>query len=205
MRVSKASNVPLTMGGKASFMIQNVLAAVLATYLDGFKIEDIKVAIESFIPSPSQTPGRLNMFNFNNFKVLLDYAHNPAGFRAIKDYVDQIDATKKVGIVAGVGDRRTEDNIELGAIAAEMFDEIIIRQDRNLRGKNENDLIDEIHNGIKSVNPNKKVDIIRSEKDAIIHAIKNAEKDSLVIVSSDVVPDALNLVMKLREKERTAV
>ena len=86
-----------------------------------------------------------------------------------------------------------------------MFDEIIIRQDRNLRGKNENDLIDEIHNGIKSVNPNKKVDIIRSEKDAIIHAIKNAEKDSLVIVSSDVVPDALNLVMKLREKERTAV
>ena len=66
-------------------------------------------------------------------------------------------------------------------------------------------MIDEIHNGIKSVNPNKKVDIIRSEKDAIIHAIKNAEKDSLVIVSSDVVPDALNLVMKLREKERTAV
>ena len=187
-------------------MIQNVLAAVLATYLDGFKIEDIKVAIESFIPSPSQTPGRLNMFNFKNFKVLLDYAHNPAGFRAMKDFVDQIDASKKVGIVAGVGDRRKEDNNELGAIAAEMFDEIIIRQDRNLRGKNEADLINEIHSGIKSVHPEKKVDIIRSEKDAIIHAINNAEKDSLVIVSSDVVPDALNLVMKLREKERaTAV
>ena len=206
MRVSKAANVPLTMGGKAKFMIQNVLAAVLATYLDGFKIEDIKVAIESFIPSPSQTPGRLNMFNFKNFKVLLDYAHNPAGFRAMKDFVDQIDASKKVGIVAGVGDRRKEDNNELGAIAAEMFDEIIIRQDRNLRGKNEADLINEIHSGIKSVHPEKKVDIIRSEKDAIIHAINNAEKDSLVIVSSDVVPDALNLVMKLREKERaTAV
>jgi len=202
MRVSKVVNVPLTMGGKASFMIQNVLAAVLACYLDGFKIEDIKVAIESFIPSPSQTPGRLNMFNFKNFKVLLDYAHNPAGFRAIKAYVDQIQASKKVGIVAGVGDRRKEDNNELGAIAAEMFDEIIIRQDRNLRGKNETELIDEIHNGIKSVNPNKKVDIIRSEKEAIIHAIKNAKKDSLVIVSSDVVPDALNLVMKLKEKER---
>jgi len=201
MRISKAANVPLTMGGKADFMIQNVLAAVLACYLDGFKIEDIKVAIESFIPSPSQTPGRLNMFNFKNFKVLLDYAHNPAGFRAIKDYVDQIDATEKVGIVAGVGDRRTEDNNELGAIAAEMFDEIIIRQDRNLRGKNESDLINEIHDGIKSVNPNKKVDIIRSEKDAIIHAIKNAKKNSLVVVSSDVVPDALNLVMKLKEKD----
>ncbi|MFL2570323.1 MAG: cyanophycin synthetase [Parvicellaceae bacterium] len=203
MRVSKAANVPLTMGGKASFMIQNVLAAVLATYLDGFKIEDIKVAIESFIPSPSQTPGRLNMFNFKNFKVLLDYAHNPAGFRAIKDYVDQIDASEKVGIVAGVGDRRTQDNNELGEIAAQMFDEIIIRQDRNLRGKDEEELINEIHDGIKAVDPNKKVDIIHSERDAIIHAVKNAKKNSLVVVSSDVVPDALNLVMKLKEKENS--
>jgi len=203
MRVSKAANVPLTMGGKATFMIQNVLAAVLAVYLDGFKIEDIKVAIESFIPSPSQTPGRLNMFNFKNFKVLLDYAHNPAGFRAIKDYVDQIEASEKVGIVAGVGDRRTQDNNELGEIAAQMFDEIIIRQDRNLRGKDEEELINEIHDGIKAVDPNKKVDIIHSERDAIIHAVKNAKKNSLVVVSSDVVPDALNLVMKLKEKENS--
>ena len=75
--IGQAVNVPWQ-GGKASFMIQNVLAEV-TTYLQGFSIEDIKVAIESFIPSPSQTPGRLNMFNFNKFDVLLDYAHDPAG------------------------------------------------------------------------------------------------------------------------------
>ena len=46
-----------------------------------FKIEDKKVALETFIPSPIQTPGRMNLFEFNNFKVLLDYAHNPAGFK----------------------------------------------------------------------------------------------------------------------------
>ena len=34
------------------------------------------------------------MFNFKNFKVLLDYAHNPAGFRAMKDFVDQTWVTK---------------------------------------------------------------------------------------------------------------
>ena len=84
-----------------------------------------------------------------------------------------------------------------------MFDEIIIRQDRNLRGKDEEELINEIHDGIKAVDPNKKVDIIHSERDAIIHAVKNAKKNSLVVVSSDVVPDALNLVMKLKEKENS--
>jgi cyanophycin synthetase len=201
MRVSKAVNVPLTKGGKASFMIQNVLAGVLACYLHGFSIEDIKVAIESFIPSPSQTPGRLNMFNFNKFDVLLDYAHNPAGLRALHKYVEKLDGHPKVGIVAGVGDRRKEDNFELGQISAEMFDEIIIRQDRNLRGKNEDELINEIKDGILDVDSKKPLQIITKESEAIIHAVENAKEGSLIVISSDVVPDALNIVMKLKEKE----
>ena len=201
MRVAKAVNVPLTKGGKASFMIQNVLAAVLATYLQGFSIEDIKVAIESFIPSPSQTPGRLNMFNFNKFDVLLDYAHNPAGLRALHKYVEKLDGKPKVGIIAGIGDRRKQDNFELGQIAAEMFDEIIIRQDRNLRGKEEEELIKEIHDGIIDIDPIKPVKIIPKESEAIKYAIENAKDDSLVVVSSDVVPAALNMVMKMKEIE----
>ena len=201
MRVAKAVNVPLTKGGKASFMIQNVLAAVLATYLQGFSIEDIKVAIESFIPSPSQTPGRLNMFNFNKFDVLLDYAHNPAGLRALHKYVEKLDGKPKVGIIAGIGDRRKQDNFELGQIAAEMFDEIIIRQDRNLRGKEEEELIKEIHDGIIDIDPKKPVKIIPKESEAIKYAIENAKDDSLVVVSSDVVPAALNMVMKMKEIE----
>ncbi len=201
MRISKAINVPLTFEGKAVFMIQNVLPAVLAGYIRGFSIEDLKVAIESFIPSPAQTPGRLNMFRFNDFNVLLDYAHNPAGLLALKQMTDKMDGHPKVGMIAGIGDRRPEDNHEIGRIAAEMFDEIIIRQDKNLRGKTEKELIKMIHEGIRSVNPDKKVTIIPSEKEAITHAITKAQKGSLLIFCSDVVPDALNLVMSFREEE----
>ena len=201
MRVAQAVNVPLTKGGKASFMIQNVLAGVLSCYLHGFSIEDIKVAIETFIPSPSQTPGRLNMFNFNKFDVLLDYAHNPAGLRALHKYVEKLDGHPKIGIVAGVGDRRKQDNFELGQISAEMFDEIIIRTDRNLRGKDEQELIDEIKAGILDVSPKIPLRIIKKENQAIQHAVENAKEGSLIVVSSDVVPDALNMVMNLKEKE----
>ena len=201
MRVSQAVNVPLTKGGKASFMIQNVLAGVLACYLQGFSIEDIKVAIETFIPSPSQTPGRLNMFHFNKFDVLLDYAHNPAGLRALSKYVEKLDGHPKIGIVAGVGDRRKQDNFELGQISAEMFDEIIIRTDRNLRGKDEEELINEIKAGILDISPKIPLSIIRKENEAIQYAVENAKEGSLIVVSSDVVPDALNMVMKLKEKE----
>lgn len=201
LRVIKAVNVPLTFGGKALFMIQNVLPAVLTAYLRGFTIDDMKVGLETFIPSPAQTPGRLNLFQFKDFQVLLDYAHNPAGMRALQKFIENIDATVKVGIIAGVGDRREEDTNEIGSIAAEMFDEIIIRQDKNLRGRTEKELINMLNDGIKKQDPNKKTTIIPNEKEAATFAIKNAQKGSLIVFCSDVVTEALDLVQKLKEEE----
>ena len=201
MRITKATNVPLTFGGKATFMIQNVLPAALSAYINGVSLEDIRVALESFIPSPSQTPGRLNLFEFKNFNVLLDYAHNPAGLRALNNMIQRMDNTPKVGIIAGIGDRREQDNMEIGEVAAEMFDEIIIRQDKHLRGKKDTELIEMLSQGIKKIDPKKKVTIIPKESEAIEHAIKNAKKGSLVVICSDVVPDALALVTKFKEQE----
>ncbi|UCD62033.1 MAG: cyanophycin synthetase [Flavobacteriaceae bacterium] len=201
MRLMKAENIPLTYGGKARFMIQNILPAVIAANVQGISIEDTKAALETFIPSASSTPGRLNLFKFNNFNILLDYAHNPAGMRALQKFTDNLEATVKVGIIAGIGDRREEDNNEMGSIAAEMFDEIIIRQDKNLRGKSEADLINMLDAGIKKQDPNKKTTIIPSEKEAITHAVAHAEKGSLIVLCSDVVPDALDLVKQLKDQE----
>ena len=201
MRVMRAESIPLTYGGKAEFMIQNVLAAVLAANLYGFSIEDTKVALETFIPSPTQTPGRLNLFEFKHFTVLVDYAHNPAGMQALKQFVDALDATVKVGIIAGIGDRRVEDNNEIGKVAAQMFDEVIIRQDKRLRGKTEEELIKMLHDGIKMENPKMKTTIIPSEKEAVTHAITHAREGALIVLSSDVIPDALELVKQFKEKE----
>jgi len=185
--------------------MQNVLPAALAAYTQGIPLEDIRVALESFIPSPAQTPGRLNMFEFKNFDVLLDYAHNAAGLKALNNMLQNMPGKPKVGIIAGIGDRRIEDNNEIGRIAAQMFDEIIIRQDKHLRGKSEKELIDMLLVGIKSVDPNKKITVIPSEKEAIDYAIKNAKKGSMVVISSDVVPDALAQVTKYKEEEAKAL
>ncbi|MFQ3305060.1 MAG: cyanophycin synthetase [Polaribacter sp.] len=201
IRVIKAVNVPLTFGGKATFMIQNVLPAVITAYLKGFSIEDMKMSLETFIPSATQTPGRLNLFKFKNFQILVDYAHNPSGMRALKQFVDNLEATEKVGIIAGIGDRRVEDNNEMGSISAEMFDEIIIRQDKRLRGKTEEELIKMLKDGILMKDPKKKVTVIPSERKAILTAVENAKVGTLIVLCSDVVPDALNLVKELKEKE----
>jgi cyanophycin synthetase len=201
MRIMKAENIPLTYGGKAKFMIQNILPAIIAANVRGISIEDTKAALETFIPSASQTPGRLNLFKFNKFQMLLDYAHNPAGMRALQKFTNQLDATVKVGIVAGIGDRREEDNMEIGRIAGEMFDEIIIRQDKHLRGKTEQELIKMVKDGILKDFPKKKITVIPSEKEAIHYAVDNAIEGTLIVLCSDVVPDALDLVKDLKKKE----
>jgi len=201
MRVVNTVHVPLTFGGKARFMIQNVLPAALTGYIRGFDLRDIKTTLESFIPSPAQTPGRLNLFEFDKFNVLLDYAHNPAGMTALFKFIENLDGSPKIGIIAGIGDRREEDNVEMGRLAGEMFDEIIIRQDKNLRGKTEEELIAMLMKGIKSQDPNKKITVFNSEKEAISHSIENAVEGSLIVMCSDVVPDALKQVLEYKEKE----
>ncbi|MBK9413385.1 MAG: cyanophycin synthetase [Bacteroidetes bacterium] len=201
IRIDKVINIPLTFSGKAVFMIQNILPAVLAGFIRGFKVDDIRLALETFIPSPTQTPGRMNMFQFRNFNVMVDYAHNPAGFQAIARFLDRIEAKPKVGIIAGVGDRRDEDIIQLGTVASQMFDEIIIRQDKNLRGRSESEIIDLMMKGIQSDDPKKKVMIIPKESEAIDHAIKNAKKGAFIVICSDVVPDALDQILKYKEEE----
>ncbi len=199
IRVDKVVNIPLTFSGKAIFMIQNILPAVLAGFINNFKIEDMRLALETFIPSPTQTPGRMNLFQFKKFQVMVDYAHNPAGFLALAKFLDKIDSKPKVGVIAGVGDRRDEDIIELGLLAAKMFDEIIIRQDKNLRGRTEQEIIDLIISGIHKHDFNKNPKVIKTERDAIDYAIKHAKKGAFITICSDVVPDALDQIMGYKE------
>lgn len=200
IRVEKAVNIPLTFGGRATYNIANVLPTLLAGFIRNYKVEDMRVALATFIPGPAQTPGRMNIFRFKHFEVMIDYAHNTAGFEAIGEMLSKIDA-KHVGVIAGVGDRRDEDTIALGAQAAKMFEEIVIRQDKNLRGKTEDEIIDLIKQGIHSIDPHKKVTSFKKERDAIDYAIKNARKGTFLTICSDVVPDALDLIMKLKEQE----
>ncbi|MCL4282882.1 MAG: cyanophycin synthetase, partial [Flavobacteriales bacterium] len=201
LRIEKAVNVPLTYGGKAVFNIQNILPAVLAAYVQGVKIEELREALSTFVPSPALTPGRLNLFQFKNFQVVVDYAHNPHGFEALGRFLSKVPDSPKVGVIAGVGDRRDEDTVNLGRLSARMFDEIIIRQDRNLRGKSDDDIIALMVQGIKEVDPNKKYTVIKKEEEAIRHAIKTAVPGEFLVLCSDVVPDALELVMKLKEED----
>jgi len=204
IRVERATHVPLTFGGKAKFMIANVLAATLASYLWGFKTEDISLSLQTFIPGVAQTPGRMNIFEFKKFKVMIDFAHNPDGYKGIEEYLHSVDAVKKIGIIAGVGDRRDQDIRECGLIAARMFDHIIIRQEKHLRGRTEEEIINLILEGIGQADKKVTYEIIPKETEAIKHAIDTAGDGSFITALSDVVTNAIDIVQQYLDKENEA-
>ncbi len=204
IRVENVSNIPITFNGAALFNVQNTLGAVLAAYVSNVSLDTIRAGLQTFVPGAAQTPGRMNMFHFKDFTVMLDYAHNTHGMQAIGGFLQHIPASKKVGIIAGVGDRRDEDTIDLGEEAARTFDEIIIRQDKNTRGRTAEEIVELLQQGIRKVKPDMPVEVILRESEAIDHAIKNAEKDSFITIISDVIPAALEQVKKYKDAEGSA-
>jgi cyanophycin synthetase len=206
VRVMAAKDIPLTYQARAVHNINNCLPALLAAYLfRDISIEDIRSALDSFIPSASQTPGRLNFFHFRNFTFLADFAHNPHGLRLLGDFVRKLDYRHKIGIISGTGDRRDEDIRELGEISAEYFDEIIIRCDKNLRGRTADEIINLLKEGIEKVNPSIPTVIIPNEDEALEYAYANTAPGSLVTIMCDVVARALDKIRELKEKEEREV
>ncbi|MET3733004.1 cyanophycin synthetase [Moheibacter stercoris] len=205
IRIERVTQIPLTVGGKAKFMIANALAATLAGYLSGFNSEDLSLSLQTFIPSAAQTPGRMNIFNFKNFQVMIDFAHNPKGYMAIEDFLSNVDSPHKIGIIAGVGDRRDEDIKECGKIAGRMFDHIIIRQEKHLRGRTEEEIINLILEGIQESNADITYEIIPKEIEAIKHAINNAKDGTFITALSDVVTNAIDIVQSYLDKENESI
>lgn len=203
VRVIKVAEVPITYGGKATHNIMNCLPAVLAAYLwRNIKIDDIKLALQTFLPSPTQTPGRLNLFQFKKFQFLVDFAHNPAGLVLLCDFMNKLEGTPKVGIISGTGDRRDDDIRELGRISAKYFDEIIIRQDKHLRGRTAEEMVKLLVEGINEGKTKEiPIEIIYNEKEAIMYAYNTAKPGSIITIMCDVVAEALDLIKNLKEEE----
>lgn len=201
-KIANIIDVPLTFEGRAECMIKNILPAVLTAVIQDFKIETIRAALKSFIPSAQTTPGRMNIFQFRNFEVMIDYAHNKDGFVQLKKFLDKTESATKTGIIASPGDRREEDIKNIGFLAGQMFDEVIIRHDKDDRGRTKEQLTQLMILGIMQANPHASINIISDEIEAVQFAMDNAKEGSFIVLCSDKIQDCIDYISKALENER---
>jgi cyanophycin synthetase len=193
MRIESVKDIPLTLGGRAPFMIANVLAASLAAFVQGVSVEDIRSALHSFSASAAQTPGRMNLFNLGHYHALVDYAHNPAGYEAIGGFVKNWSGPK-IGVIGAPGDRRDEDLVELGRLAGQMFDQVVIKEDEDRRGRSVGAVADLIVQGLTESATPIAYTVQLDEVTAIEQALDQAPEDSLIVILPERVSRAIDLI-----------
>ncbi|HUL84954.1 MAG TPA: cyanophycin synthetase [Actinomycetota bacterium] len=208
MPIAWVHSLPATFDGKARMMVQNAMAAAAAAHAAGAHLHDIRQGLRTFTTSIYQAPGRLNVFDLDGVTVVIDYAHNAHGLETLGDFVERIvndrpsggrpgeaswAANLRVAVVATAGDRRDEDMRDLGRVAARYFDDVIVREDRNTRGREPGETASLIMEGIAEARAAGaragSAEIVPDEMDAARTALDRARPGDLVVLCVDYATD----------------
>jgi cyanophycin synthetase len=179
--------VPATLQGRALHNVQNAMFAAALAYNLNLSLDDIRQGLRTFDATYFQAPGRMNVFDDHPFKVIMDYAHNPAAVRAMCSVVDHFEVEgRRLVVLSAPGDRRDQDIEEIADIAAGHFDHFICRCDDHRRGRGP----DEVARMLKARLIDKgvsedRIDVIPDEAEAVEHALQMAAPGDLVLVLAD--------------------
>ena len=204
MPIAWVHTLPATFEGRARMMVQNAMAAAAAAHAAGAHLHDIRQGLRSFSTSIYQAPGRLNLFDLEGVKVIIDYAHNAAGLERLGDFVERMTADAPAGgrpgeaswtanlrlaVVATAGDRRDDDMRELGRVAARYFDDLIIREDRNPRGRTRGEtaalILEGVYEGMAAGARVGSVEVVVDEMEATRKALGRSRPGDLVVLCVD--------------------
>jgi cyanophycin synthetase len=166
----------------------------------GAHLHDIRQGLRTFTTSYFMAPGRLNMFELDGYRVIVDYAHNPPAVRSLGEFVEQLAEPstagrrplvtgRRIGVMATAGDRRDEDIVELGRTAAQYFDTLIVREDANNRGRPRGDTAALIERGVRAAMAagarTDTVETVLEELEATRHALDLGRDGDLIVVCVD--------------------
>jgi len=206
MQLAWTHLLPSTFGGAARMNVANAMAAAGAAFAAGAPLHDIRQGLRTFTTSYYLSPGRMNLLDINNIEVVVDYCHNPPGMRMLGDFVESYTAQKagqaelgkpsRIGLIAAAGDRRDDDIRELGAIAAEHFDVVVVREDDRLRGRAAGVTADLVAQGARARMATgtarcRQVEIVLEELDAVRHCMARANPGDLVVLCVDKHPTVI--------------
>lgn len=182
MEFLPSRDIPITIDGTAKHNISNVLQALAAAYSLGVPLEELKEKALSFVPDFKLSKGRFNKVDVQGRQVIVDYAHNIAGLRAIFDTIQALKSNRVITALSAPGDRLDEDIRQLAKISANHSDILIIKEDDDLRGRAPYEAANIIRNvALKEKMEAKHTPIIRDELEAFKKAWELSEEGDLLL------------------------
>ncbi|MFC4638421.1 cyanophycin synthetase [Deinococcus hohokamensis] len=181
--VMLTSEIPATLDGLALFNVANALAACLMCVAQGTEPATVRAALSTFRATFEQNPGRLNVYDDLPFRVVLDYAHNPAGLAAQGELLQRLRpaGARLIGMVSVPGDRRDADIRDVGASAAQTFDELVFREGPDGRGRPRGEVMALLQQGaLEAGFPPEHLHLVLEEWDAVEATLRLARPGDIV-------------------------
>lgn len=183
--IGEIDEFPMTFAGQAQFNVKNLMAAIAATYALGVPIEQIRAGVMSFNTSISQSPGRMNVIDIGEFKVVIDYGHNPGAIHATGDFFRRLMPGRKIRLASGVGNRREEDIKAYGQAVAQYFDQVILC-DSAPRNRPLGETAEIVKQGmLEGGMEANAIELVYDEILATRRALEMAEPNDLVVLQAD--------------------
>ncbi len=197
------ASLPSAFRGAAWMNVENAAAAAAAALALGVRLDDVRTGLRTFTTAFHNAPGRLNVVESDGIKVIIDYGHNAAAMRALGRFVDRfveevplVDRIveefpirvlpRRIGVVGLPGDRSDKELRELGWIVACHFNEVMIREDDNLRGRPPGQLAALVVEGVQAAvdcgASCQFVDPVLDEVAAVKAAMARAEPGDVVVL-----------------------
>jgi len=199
--------IPATLEGKAPYNVQNAMFACAMAFSFDLDLDNIRHGLRTFDTSFFQAPGRTNVFDEHPFKVILDYAHNPAAIAAMAGLADRLDVKGRRLVVAAMpGDRRNEDIVAAAKELAGHFDHFYLKPDDDRRSRTEMEvptLLREIllSEGVKD----NQITLVANEVAAIDTALAAAKQGDLLVIFADELARSWKQIIYFKKAEREAL
>ena len=175
--VTKNERVKIWVGIPGGFMIYNTLDVLAAALKLGVPLERSAEALRK-VPHVKgrveviPTPGR-------DYTILADYAHSPDSLKNVLTTVKGFAKGRTVAVFGCGGDRDKTKRPQMGKIAVEIADFVVVTSD-NPRTEKPAVIVDEILAGMEGTPTPYAVVVDRVE--AIHYAMDNAEKDDVIVL-----------------------
>ncbi|ERI94877.1 putative cyanophycin synthase [Clostridiales bacterium oral taxon 876 str. F0540] len=199
-KILNIKDIPFTHGGCSKGNTLNIMAAIAAVSSicnDTKKIVDLLSELKCDLYF---NPGRQNILELHDFKVILDYGHNSEAFNEIFSIAQSLKPSKLTAIIAAPGDRMNKYIKELGTISARFCNHIIIREQEDLRGRKAGETAALIREGIieEGFDENE-IEVVYKEQEALMQAMERAAEGEIIVLFTqclDVIIPTINSFLK---------
>ena len=181
--ICAASDVPITLDGAARHNIANSLAAAALTEQLGASLDEIRKGLRTMVQDAN--PGRSNLYEYSEIKVLVDFAHNPQAMQALFAMARAIPAKRRVLCFAQAGDRTDAQIRELARSAWSIGLDLacIAELEKYRRGRDEREVFTIIRDElIRSGASEEQIRYFATESESFDAALGWARAGDLVVI-----------------------